>query len=133
MKNVILASVLLAAVVSFGVKAWTGNSENNQEIILKTLTDQEMSNLEASFQQFSSIERMELVAVKENQFLKITGLGLNNSPLTQMAKAIPECGDCEYEDGENYVPGIWRSYYQPGHGTIVYCGTCEFDSNPGPQ
>jgi len=132
MKNVIFACVLLAVVAAFGVNAWTGNSEN-REVVLKTLTQEEMKGLEGSFEQFSSIEAIELVAVKENQFLKITGLGLNNSPLMQMAEAIPECGDCEYEDGENYVPGIWRSYYQPGHGTVVYCGTCEFDSNPGPQ
>lgn len=129
MKKLILASTLLAVVLSFGLRAMSGNSEKD-EVLVRSLSNQEIAEAKATFKQFSEITSMDIVSIEGEKFMKVEGLGLKNDVMSILMSSNANCGECFYEDRNNAVPGIWY-YYAPSGGTpFKYCGTCEEISNP---
>jgi len=97
------------------------------EIILKTLSPDEVETYQEHLTSFAAVTTMQVVSVDEEQFLKISGTALNGEELVEMLVAN-NCGDCEYQDFHgNWVPGV---FYLVNPQTKI-CITCEEDSNPG--
>lgn len=95
MKKVILACTLLAVVVSFGLRAMTRNSEKD-EVLVRSLSTQEMKDAEATFKEFSEITSMQIVAIEGERFMKVEGVDQTQYAKSLIMASSSDCGDSRY-------------------------------------
>ena len=122
MKKTVLALAMVMFAMTFSAVASSG-----EETVIKTLNKSQVKELKANFTEFAEVESMEIVLLKEEKVLKVSGANSAGEHFVQFFNAS-ECGECSV-----IITGVGKL-----QGFIIElpsgqagCIQCEEEYNPG--